>query len=432
MFWSKDESLEAETADSAVMQLSAESRRSEQDAQARAVETLAEILRLFGRHAFDLDDVTSEETCASFERWAQKLLVGEVPAHCDERAARKARGLVRDWGGARRFVERHRRSERDYVLTGMSNLRHAVRVFIQCTTGGMRAELASEQTVSEQLDTLARALSVNDHAQIRVAAERTASTVRAEMEQRSIRQAKQVAALQSSMQELKNELSQARRAAETDGLTQVFNRATFDQHITEVADQALLSGQSACVLMIDIDHFKGINDNFGHQSGDEVLRQIADAIVREFLRTDDFVARYGGEEFCVVCEATTFDKTRERAERLRRAVEKLRVKAFGKEIGVSLSFGIASLQPGETAQCWLGRADDALYRAKKKGRNRISIAPPSSHGLGGRSAPLGATLGTRPANNQSEPAPTRVSVERRQSSAQPDSIAALLGSSRSR
>ncbi len=361
-----------------------------------ALETLAEVLRSMGRHAFDLDEVTKDDTSESFEKWALRLLVGEADRQKEESRTR-SRGIKRDWGGVRRFVEKHRKHEHDYVVTGMENLRQAVRVFIQCTTSSLRAEHNSDVLVTTELDNLGRALAINDHAQIRDAAERTALTVRQELEARRSRERKQIDALHGSMEKLRHELSQARKQARTDGLTRVFNRAAFDEHILDVADQTFLGGTDSCVVMIDIDYFKGINDNYGHQAGDEVLRQVADTIVRGFFRREDFVARYGGEEFCVVCQHTSFDATRERAERLRQAVEKLAITAFGRTLHVSVSFGIALLQRGETAASWLQRADEALYRAKQKGRNCISIAPLGvGEALGGGGAPLGATLGVRP------------------------------------
>ncbi len=293
----------------------------------------------------------------------------------------------------RRFVERHRKDEHDYVVTGMENLRHAVRVFIHCTTGSFRAERSSEEVISSELDHLGRALAINDHAQIRQAAERTAATVRQELEARHVREKKQIEALQDSMDKLRHELSEVKREARIDGLTRIFNRAAFDEHVAQVADHTFLSGTESCLVMIDVDYFKGINDNYGHQTGDEVLRQIADTIVRGFIRREDFVARYGGEEFCVICQHTTFETTRERAERVRQAVERLEVSAFGRSLKVSVSFGLALLQRGETAQSWIQRADEALYRAKQKGRNRISTAPLGlGEALGGKGAPLGATL----------------------------------------
>ncbi len=403
MFWNQGQSssyppdnLEEPEAEQAIVLEPSASRTSSDDTELEALEALAAVLRSMGRHSFDLDDVPREESGEAFEKWALRLLIGDARAAGPEGPRTHAQGIRRDWGGVKRFTEQHRRAEHEYVVTGMANLRQAVRVFIQCTTGNFRAERQSEIIVCEDLDVLGRALAINDHAQIRAAAEKTAATLHHQMEERRSREQRQIDLLQDSMEKLRHELNQMRQAAKIDGLTKLFNRAALDEHIKLAADQSYLTGTESCVVMVDIDHFKGVNDNFGHQTGDEVLRQVAEELVRGFFRREDFVSRYGGEEFCIVAEHTTFDTTRERAERLRQAVENLAIVAFGKTLRVSVSFGIAALQHGETAASWLKRADEALYRAKLKGRNCISIAPPSEgEALGGRGAPLGATLSIR-------------------------------------
>jgi diguanylate cyclase len=368
MFWKKDAPVQESVRPAS---------RREEDPETAAIESVAAFLRSMGRHSFDLDDLPKGEIEERFEQWAMKLLVGE--AHNDSEPGNPApsrRGIIRDWGGVRRFVEAHRKEESEYVTAGFENLRQAVRVFMQTTTGTLREERESGKLMNGQLDALDQALAVNDHQEIRRSAENTARTVREQMERRKHREFEQLEALRQSVAALEVELEQAKRAATIDALTQVFNRASLDVHLAMVADQAFLSGKTACVVMIDIDHFKNINDNYGHPTGDEVLRQVADTIVRGFLRREDFVARYGGEEFCIVAQHTTFETTRDRCERLRKTLEEMKIEAFGKRLRISVSFGIAALEPGESAKSWLTRADEALYRAKQKGRNRISVAPP--------------------------------------------------------
>ncbi len=364
MFWNKEKN-EPESA-------RVPSSRQVGDSDEKALDTLAAVLRSLGHHAFDLDDMPQDLVRESFEKWAQRLLLGEAEKTDGPKSDRT---LVRDYGGARRFVEKHRKDEREYVVTALDNLRSAVRVFIQCTTTQLRAGRESDVTVSRELEHLDRALAVNDHATIRAAAERAAGAMRSQLETRTNLERDQLDELRFAMTKMQGELEQARREASVDALTQVFNRAALDSHLSLVADQAFLSAVPASIVMVDIDHFKGVNDSFGHPVGDEVLRQVADTIVRGFLRREDFVARYGGEEFCIVAQHTSFEATRDRAERLRRAISEMKIEAFGKKLSVSVSFGIAALDSGESAKRWLTRADEALYRAKQKGRNRISIAP---------------------------------------------------------
>jgi diguanylate cyclase (GGDEF)-like protein len=126
--------------------------------------------------------------------------------------------------------------------------------------------------------------------------------------------------------------------------------------------------------MIDVDHFKKCNDTFGHAAGDEVLRRVADGLVRNFLRREDFVARYGGEEFVVVIPDSSLHNAELRAERVLQALSELEIESGKGKIQITVSIGVASLCSGDTGGSWLARADAALYEAKGAGRNRVRVA----------------------------------------------------------
>lgn len=367
MFFKKEKSQLAELVPSSRGQRSL----SPEEAETLAIDALSAVLRTLGHHAFDLEERNREDVRDQFEKWALRLLLGETRSPGGSGDAKPSR----DYGGLRQFVENHRREESDYVVSALDNLRNAVRTFTRSTTHSLRHGRESNSQMSREVVALERALASKDHALIRKSAERTAVTLRHELESQRLRETAQLEELKQAFLGLKHELEQTKKAALTDALTQTYNRAALDEHIALVADQAFLSSSPACIVMVDIDHFKAVNDNYGHPTGDEVLKRVADAIVRGFLRREDFIARYGGEEFCIVAQSTTFEATRDRAERLRRSIEEMKIEAFGKKLHVSVSFGIAQLGSGESGKSWLRRADEALYRAKRKGRNRISVAP---------------------------------------------------------
>ncbi|MGH8582105.1 MAG: DUF484 family protein [Gammaproteobacteria bacterium] len=164
----------------------------------------------------------------------------------------------------------------------------------------------------------------------------------------------------------------------TDGLTAVYNRRYFEQRLPEEVARSVRLRGPLCCLVIDIDHFKRINDDFGHPTGDEVLRTVA-RLIRAQLRTNDLVARYGGEEFVVLMGQTTPASATEIAERIRGAIQTADVPVLGRPPRrISVSVGAASLIPGggEREHPSLGadlvtRADRALYLAKRGGRNRV-------------------------------------------------------------
>jgi diguanylate cyclase len=175
---------------------------------------------------------------------------------------------------------------------------------------------------------------------------------------------------------LERSLDDVRRDAQTDGLTGLHNRRAFDARLRALAGEAMNSGAPLCLLLADVDHFKKVNDTWGHPIGDQVLRLVA-TVMRQAMRDDDFVARYGGEEFAAVLPGTAPDSARAAAERLRQGFEgrHLVVRNSGQTIGgVTLSVGGACYDPGEPLVDWLGRADAALYAAKRAGRNRVHMA----------------------------------------------------------
>jgi diguanylate cyclase len=123
--------------------------------------------------------------------------------------------------------------------------------------------------------------------------------------------------------------------------------------------------------MVDVDHFKRINDTFGHPAGDEALRRLADTIVRTFPRRTDFVARYGGEEFAVVLPQEGVETARILGARLLVNVRNQSIELGGTAVRLTISIGFAVLRPGEETASWVARADHALYRAKQAGRDRL-------------------------------------------------------------
>lgn len=161
-------------------------------------------------------------------------------------------------------------------------------------------------------------------------------------------------------------------SAVRDPLTQVYNRRYLDERLLAELAYARRHLTPLSVLLVDLDLFKRVNDEMGHLAGDAVLRVVAGAMQR-MLRTEDLVARYGGEEFCVVARGIDARNAQILGERLRRTVEGLAIPWDGKTLRITLSVGIATMDPDHPAsgvEALLARADAALYRAKATGRNR--------------------------------------------------------------
>ncbi len=158
--------------------------------------------------------------------------------------------------------------------------------------------------------------------------------------------------------------------SELDGLTDIPNRRSFDAKLEDYLSNTLLKNLKFSLIMLDIDHFKGINDTFGHQAGDAVLSELA-SLIKENIRKDDFFARFGGEEFMIISNNISVSGAVELAEKLRLTIE---THGFPLKINVRCSFGVTACKRGDTADIIIKRVDDALYKAKENGRNRVESA----------------------------------------------------------
>jgi diguanylate cyclase (GGDEF)-like protein len=167
------------------------------------------------------------------------------------------------------------------------------------------------------------------------------------------------------------EANRARELAATDPLTSLANRRSVMDRLDRLIVDATASGEPLSLLMFDIDHFKRVNDTYGHPEGDRLLRQVAQ-IVRRQARADDLVGRVGGEEFVWAIPRTTVSQVQSMAERLRLAIST--DSGWGDVPPVTVSIGFACWQTGDTTLSLFARADRALYEAKHDGRNRIRIA----------------------------------------------------------
>lgn len=167
-----------------------------------------------------------------------------------------------------------------------------------------------------------------------------------------------------------------KRLAMTDELTGIANRRYFMQRLEEELRRIQRYPSPAALVMMDIDHFKKVNDSYGHATGDEVLR-IVSKTGHRFLRETDLIGRIGGEEFCLFLPQTTPEEAFQVAERLRHEIAEIAFRSDAGELfSVTVSLGVAGVKPtGESVSEWLSRADAALYRAKAAGRNRVELAP---------------------------------------------------------
>lgn len=185
---------------------------------------------------------------------------------------------------------------------------------------------------------------------------------------RGQRMQQRIAELERQTRDLERSLLQEQVRARLDPLTGIPNRAAFDERLVEEIGRFRRFGTPVSVLVWDIDHFKRVNDSYGHRVGDRVLREVAKCFAAR-LRSTDVLARFGGEEFVMLLIGTRLPEATQKADSLREAVESLRLHFRGTPVRVTISCGVTELRDGDDANSVFDRADAALYRAKHGGRN---------------------------------------------------------------
>ncbi len=160
--------------------------------------------------------------------------------------------------------------------------------------------------------------------------------------------------------------------AQKDALTGIRNRAALDEALRAEINMAVRHGSPLSIVVFDIDHFKAINDRYGHTQGDAAIKSVVEC-AQHCARSTDMLFRYGGEEFVMILRNTTLSGARLLADRIRRRVENMKCQASHKPVSMTVSAGVAAMENGETALQFFERADAALYTAKHGGRNQVCV-----------------------------------------------------------
>jgi diguanylate cyclase len=217
-----------------------------------------------------------------------------------------------------------------------------------------------KQQIQGRLDAIRRHLEQYRHAE---------ESRQQQLEDQLARLNTRVHSMESEGEQLRQRLQEKHQQAVRDPLTGLHNRLAFDERVMQEFARWKRYDQPLVLMMIDIDHFKRVNDSYGHKAGDKALLLIADQL-RNHLRESDFLARLGGEEFVVLMPETDLASAIVAADKLRSAVEQCQFHYQGAQVPITISGGLAQLQQDDSIERLFQRADDAMYRAKAAGRNR--------------------------------------------------------------
>ena len=346
------------------------------------INTLTAILTAYGEYGYDADSRGAEELRQLCQIWSEHLSEG-VSAPGQLPTSKQVPVSARSWQGAAEFFKTQRQQESEYLdqvgeeLGEAENRAEELQTTLRDFALGLKKLVGEDEIadakVIESLDALGgytQSVHVRmDELKTRVL--ETIQDVKSSVERRQERYAEKVAELGAELVEMRGELAKASRKAERDGLTQLYNRSSLDAQLETTVGVCQMTGRSSCLLMIDLDNFKTINDTYGHSGGDAALKALSDLLASVVLRKSDFVARYGGDEFSVVLHNCKLAAAKFIADRLLNAVRELVIPHGDTTIGITISVGIAELDLKDTVETWLDRADSQLLIAKERGRNCV-------------------------------------------------------------
>lgn len=356
----------------------------------RAVDALAAVFRAVPAIPVIGEPARAAEVYRDYEGWSRHLLMG-APAP----GMVGSTGGGPQWAEAQRFFRERRQAEQFAVQRREREYGALAQDLLAALRAASRGSGEAAQAVATTLDRVQTLLTSNSVDQLRAEFAGMAGhlcqlmgQLRGEFDSQlqDLRARVQVAEqareqvetevreLGQHLADMRTALDDARQRMQLDPLTGLFNRGAFDQAIDRYVEIAQAGGHSLALLLIDLDHFKRINDTRGHAAGDSVLRAVSDLMSRTFLRADDFVARYGGEEFAVLLFIDEPAQVDRLVGGLRLRLRQLQLADLRPGTAISCSGGCALLRRGEAGGELLRRADEALYAAKHAGRDCLKFA----------------------------------------------------------
>jgi diguanylate cyclase len=326
-----------------------------------AIEAMLYFLKIF---ALDLSEIQPDRFKALIDDLSQKFISTENPKHVELQFEHQKDDILR-------FIEQQHKyiADREYELRDIIDLLTKAMASMDVGNRDFYQRVYDHSEKMEQITLL------NDIKKIKSALQYEVRQMREIVDRKKDQDQRQVQHLAGQVDSLRQELEKTKAKSITDGLTGAFTRQAFDEALTDLMSRSRIMDNDFSLLMIDMDDFKKINDTYGHLIGDRVLVAFCQKC-RQSIRGDDVLARYGGEEFAILLSGANLENAMKKGRQICESIASARYQVSGNDqnsgsLSVTVSIGVTPFKKEDTAEAMIERADKALYKAKKSGKNRV-------------------------------------------------------------
>lgn len=325
--------------------------------------TLLFLIDTFNKHLIEVENHPVRKVRETLDEFAKEIL------------APPQGNLERVMFRFRQFFASYRIDETAYLQKTFEEFRTIIWDFVDQLSEDMSVEQREDFEIQQHLGELKDAVESNSIDELKHESRKFIDCYMEKQFKKEKRTTNRIKSIRQNLNIVKKQLNEATGSLRLDHLTQAHNRKSFDEYCHQYQKLQPVSHQHITLVLVDIDHFKRINDTFGHPIGDFVLKELVKTLKSLFHRESDLVARIGGEEFAILLPDFQVEHARKKAEEVLARVRKDVYVQDRHEIRFTVSMGIAELSEGESTESWVKRADLALYHSKNTGRNRYTVAP---------------------------------------------------------
>ncbi|MGZ3772585.1 MAG: GGDEF domain-containing protein [Bdellovibrio sp.] len=324
--------------------------------------TLLYILDIYNKHLFEIQNHSVRKVRAKLDSFAQEL-VKSNPETSEKELFK-----------LRQFISSYRIDEYTYVQNTFDDFKRIIWDFADHLSEEAHIEDSAQGDINQSLEQLREAVESNSIEELRTKSRDFINFYLKHQSAHNERRSKRMDSIKKNLSTIKRQLMEANQTMRKDHLTGAHNRRSYDEQVRRYLQLHEIDKDPVSLILLDIDFFKKINDSYGHDIGDFVLKECVRLLQESFTREEDFIARVGGEEFAVILPGCNCETAVKMAEE---AMARIRKEVFVHEkfqIRFTISLGIAEIAPDESTDSWYKRADEALYESKQTGRNKWTLA----------------------------------------------------------